>query len=237
MRRIRLDIGRAALFLAAFAFAMVALIPLRIATGWVGGGLAAREASGSIWLGMLKEARFGPVPLGDLKARLNVLPLFIGRARLSLSRESEGQGPFEGAVTVSRHAFGLEDATGMVRTGPSFAPLPIAALDLTDVSVHFAEGLCESAEGRVRATLSGELAGVALAGGMSGVLRCAGGALLVPLASESGIELVNLSLRADGAYRADIVIRQNDPGLAARMAGAGFRAAPQGYTRRVEGHF
>jgi len=88
------------LFLAAFAFAMVALIPLRTGAGWVGSGLAAREASGSIWLGMLKEARFGPVPLGDLKARLNILPLFLGRARLSLSREGEGQGPFEGALTV-----------------------------------------------------------------------------------------------------------------------------------------
>jgi general secretion pathway protein N len=235
--RIRLRTGRIALFLGAFAFALVALIPLRIAAGWIGSGLSAREASGSIWLGMLKEARLGPVPLGDLKARLNVLPLLIGRARLSLSREGESDAPLEGAVTVSRHAFAIEDVTGLLRTGPAFAPLPIAALDLDDLSVRFADGLCESAEGQVRVTLSGELAGVAMPGGMSGAARCAEGALLVPLAGQSGMELVNLRINADGAYQADIVVRQSDPALAPRLAAAGFRASPQGYMRRVEGHF
>ena len=84
--RLRLPLRRTAFFVAAFAFAAVALIPLRVATSWIGGPLAAREATGSIWLGMLKEAQFGPVPLGDVQARLNVLPLLLGRARLSLSR-------------------------------------------------------------------------------------------------------------------------------------------------------
>jgi general secretion pathway protein N len=237
MMRIRLHTRRIVLFLAAFAFALVALIPLRIAAGWFGSGLAAREASGSIWLGVLKEARLGPVPLGDIRARLNLFPLFLGRARLSLSREGGADGPFEGAVTVSRHAFGIDDATGRVRAAAAFAPLPIAAIELADFSVHFADGLCESAEGQVRAALSGELAGIALPGGMSGAVRCAEGALLVPLAGQSGMELVNLRIRADGSYRADIVIRQSDPALAPRLAAAGFRASPQGYTRRVEGHF
>lgn len=236
--RFRLPLNRTVFFLAAFAFAMVALLPLRIAAGWIGGGLAAREAGGSVWLGVLKEAQFGPVPLGDLRARLNVLPLLLGRARLSLSRgETEEGGRFEGAVSVSRHAFAVEDLTGQLRTGALFAPLPLAALDLDDVSVQFANGLCESAEGQVRATLSGALAGAAAPGAMLGALRCAEGALLVPLASQSGMQQVNLSLGGDGRYRIDLVVRQTDPSLAAALTAAGFRPSAEGYSRRIEGSF
>jgi general secretion pathway protein N len=235
--RVRLPLKRTVFFLAAFAFSVVALIPLRVAVGWFGvEGLAAREASGSIWLGMLKEAQLGPVPLGDVRARLNILPLLIGRARLSLSRDAP-DGHFEGAVSVSRHSFGFEDMTGQLRTGPLFAPVPISALELDDVSVHFDNGQCESAEGRVRATVSGDLAGIALPGGLAGDVRCAEGALLVPLAGQAGLGQLNLSLRADGSYRIDLILRQADPTLAPRLAAAGFLPSAEGYSRRIEGHF
>jgi general secretion pathway protein N len=235
--RFRLPLNRTMFFLAAFAFSLVALIPLRFAAGRAGGGLAAREATGSIWLGVLKEAQFGPVPLGDLRARLNVLPLLLGRARLSLSRDEAGGGQFAGAVAVSRHDAGFEDLTGQIRPGSSLAPLPVAALDLDHVSAHFADGLCESAGGRLRATLAGELAGVALPGGMAGALRCAEGALLLPLVSQSGMVTLNLTVRADGRYRLDFVLRQTDPSLAPRLTAAGFRPSAEGYSRRIEGTF
>ena len=45
------------------------------------------RGDGQLWLGALKEAQFGAVPLGDVSARLNILPLLLGRARLSLSRD------------------------------------------------------------------------------------------------------------------------------------------------------
>lgn len=235
--RFRLPMRRTVLFLAVFAFALVALIPLRVAIGWFGpAGLAAREADGSIWLGVLKEAQFGPVALGDVSARLNILPLLLGRARLSLSRDA-ADGAFEAALSVSRHSFALEDATGQIRTGSLFAPVPVGALDLDDVSVAFVGGRCESAEGRVRATLSGEMSGIALPAGLAGDLRCGEGALLVPLASQSGMGQLNLAIRADGSYRLDLVIRQTDPSLAPRLAAAGFQLTGAGYTRRIEGHF
>jgi general secretion pathway protein N len=224
--RFRLPLGRTVFFLAAFAFATVALIPLRVAAGWVGGPLAAREASGSIWLGVLKEAQLGPVPLGDLDARLDLL---------SLSRAGESGGRFEGALTVSRHSFGIDDVTGQLRPGRLFAPVPVAALDFEDFSVRFANGLCESAEGRVRAALSGELAGVALPAGLAGDARCAGGALLLPLASPAG--QLGLTIRADGRYRIDLIVRQTDPRLAPRLAAAGFQPSAEGYSRRIEGSF
>lgn len=235
--RVRLPLKRTVFFLAAFAFSVVALVPLRVAVGWFGvEGLAAREATGSIWLGLLKEAQFGPVPLGDVRARLNLLPLLLGRARLSLSRD-EPDGRFEGAVSVSRHSFGVEDLTGQLRSGALFAPVPITALDLDDVSVHFDNGQCESAEGRVRATVAGELAGVPLPGMLAGNVRCAEGALLVPLAGQAGVGRLDLSLRADGSYRIDLAVRQADPALAPRLAAAGFLPSAEGYSRRIEGHF
>ena len=235
--RIRLPLKRTVFFLAAFAFAVVALIPLRVAVGWFGGeGLAAREAEGSIWLGVLKEAQLGPVPLGDVRARLNILPLLIGRARLSLSRD-EPDGHFEGAVSVSRHSFGLEDMTGQFRTGTLFAPVQISALDLDDVSVHFDNGQCESAEGRVRATASGEIAGISVPNGLAGDARCAEGALLLPLTGQAGLGQLNLSIRADGAYRIDLIVRQADPTLVPRLTAAGFQPSAEGYSRRIEGHF
>jgi general secretion pathway protein N len=233
--RFRLPLRRTVFFLAAFAFALVALIPLRVAVGWIGGPLAAREATGSIWLGMLKEARFGPVPLGDVQARLNVLPLLLGRARLSLARDEEDGGRFSGAVSASRHGFGVEDMTGQLRTGRVFAPVPIAALDLEDFSAHFSNGLCESAEGRIRAGLSGETAGIAMPASLAGDARCAEGALLLPLASPAG--QLSLMIRADGRYRIDLSVRPTDPALAARLAAGGFRASAEGYSRRIEGSF
>jgi general secretion pathway protein N len=189
--RFRLPLNRTLFFLAAFAFATIALIPLRVIVSRAG-PLAAREASGGIWAGMLKEAQFGPVPLGDVEARLNLLPLFLG-------------------------------------------PLPIAALDLDDVSVHFSDGLCETAEGRVRVGLSGEMAGVALPAALAGDARCAEGALLLPLASPAG--RIDLMIRADGRYRADLILRPTDPALAPRLAAAGFTASAEGYSRRIEGSF
>ena len=81
---------------------------------------------------------------------------------------------------VSRHSFGLEDVTGQLRAGGLFAPLPIAALDARGRQRRASRGgLCESAEGQVRATLSGELAGIALPSGLRGEVRCAEGALLL----------------------------------------------------------
>lgn len=190
MRRVRLPVGRGLFFAAAFLFALVALVPLRLGIDWLGldrKGLAAREASGSVWLGALSEARFGPVVVGDVGARLRTLPLLLGRARVDVGRSDEAR-PLEGGVTVTRHGFGIDDVTARLE----LEGLPVAALDLADLSVRFSGGLCRSAEGRVKA----EVAGAALAG----QARCDGGALRLPLTSSGGASL-DLSLTEDGRYR------------------------------------
>ena len=73
--------------------------------------------------------------------------------------------------------------------------------------------------------------------GLAGDARCAEGALLLPLASQAGLGQLNLSIRADGGYRIDLVVRQADPTLVPRLTAAGFQPSAEGYSRRIEGHF
>lgn len=235
----RLPFGRGAFFVAAFAFALVALFPLGLAINWLGlddRGLAAREANGSVWLGALKEAQLGRVPVGDVSARLNSLPLLLGRARVGLARAEETN-PFTGAATMARNGFGFDDVTGQLRLGSLFAPLPVTALDLEDVSAGFANGLCSRAEGRVRATVTGQIGGMNLASGLSGAPACAGDAVLIPLVSQSGMEQLNVRFFASGRYRIELAVRTTDAALGQQLTGAGFTPGNGGFLRIVEGSF
>jgi general secretion pathway protein N len=231
--------GRGLFFLCAFLFAVVALVPLRVAIGWMGldsRGLAAREANGSLWLGALSEAQFGAVALGDLTASLRTLPLLVGRARLDLERHEEGR-PLKGAVDATRHGFGLDDVTGMLEIDPGAAGLPIASLDLADLSARFSDGQCRHAEGLVKARLGGEFGGMPMPEGLSGNARCEGGALLLPLASRTGLERLNLRLFEDGRYRAQLMVRPSDPAAGESLRAAGFAPAGPGYAFAIEGSF
>jgi general secretion pathway protein N len=237
--RIRLPLGRTLFVTAFFLFALIALLPMRLAIGGLGfdeRGLTAREATGSIWLGALQEAQLGPVALGDLRARLNILPLLVGRARLSISSGDEAA-PLEGAASVSRHGFGFEDVTGRFRMGPLAMPATLSSLDLQNVSVGFASDRCTRAEGRVRAAVTGEVAGIALASGLSGNARCANDALLLPLVSQSGMEQLNIRLFSDGRYRMDLLVGTSDAAIAGRLIAAGFRSTPRGHVLQVDGSF
>lgn len=237
--KIRMPFGRVVFAVAVFLFSLVALTPLSLAVRWLGldtRGLAAREAEGSVWLGALKEAQLGPAPIGDVSARLHSLPLFLGRARVSLARADQSR-PFEGAATVSRHAFGFDDATGQLRLGALLAPLPIGAVELQGVSIGFAGGLCSRAEGRVRAVASGDVGGMSLSSGLAGNAACAGDAAVLPLVGQSGMEQLNIRLFADGRYRAELLIRSQDAALGQRLVAAGFTAGNGGFARVVEGRF
>ena len=237
--RIRLPLGRSLFFLVAFLFSMVALLPLRVALDWLAldeRGFAAREAKGSIWLGGLTEAQLGTVPIGDVEARLRTLPLLIGRARVDLQRAGD-ENPFRGAVSVSRHSFGIDDVTARLQIGTAFAPLPIASLELGDLTARFRDGLCASADGLVKAALGGGVAGVALPGGLSGTARCDEGAVLLPMVSQSGLEGLALRLFEDGRYRAEMVVRPGDEAARTRLLAAGFAQTAGGYVLRVSGRF
>ncbi len=235
--RIRLPLGRTLFFICAFLFSLVALLPLRLALDGLAlddRGFAAREAKGSLWLGALSEAQFGSVALGDLKASLRTLPLLLGRARIDVERLDEER-PFKGSATLSRTRFGVDDLTGSVDIGPALAPLPIASLDLGDLTAHFADGLCSSAEGLVKAAVAGEVAGLALPAGLSGNARCDQGALLLPLASQAGSEALNIRLHEDGRYQVELAVRPADDSMRDRLVAAGFQLAGGSYVLRASG--
>ena len=237
--RIRLPLGRSLFVVCALLFALVALFPLRLALDWLSladRGFAAREAKGSVWLGALSEAQLGSIELGDLQARLGTLPLFVGQARIDLKRAGD-EDPLRGSVTVSRHDFRIDDATGMLSVGSVFAPLPVATLDLDDVSVHFSDGQCVAAEGRVEAAVAGDMAGLPLPASLGGAVRCDEGGLLLPLAGPAGMEAINIRLFEDGRYEVELAVRPTDEQERARLTASGFSPAGSGYVFSVAGEF
>ena len=237
MRRIRLATGPAARFGGLMLAALVLFLPMRLVLGWAGlgdQGFSARTVSGSIWAGRLNEARFGDLALGSLDARVSPFALLIGRARVALDGDP---GLLHGAITLSRHGQGVDDMTATLPTGRAFAPLPVTELALENVTVHFVDDTCDTAEGRVRAKLVGEAAGVALPSELSGVARCDGGALLLPLASQAGTESIELRITGAGRYTAALRITPADPAAAQRLAATGFVAGQNGYRLSIEGRF
>ncbi|MDF2494657.1 type II secretion system protein N [Sphingomonas sp.] len=241
MKRIRLKTGPNALFLAMFVVALIVFLPLRLALGWFGlaeQGLTARSVSGSIWSGHLREARFGQIALGDLSAGVSPLPLLLGRARVELDGAAIPPAPrLSGAIAVSRHSFALDDLTASLPVGTAFRPVPVTVLDLEQVSVRFNGDQCDSAEGRVRATLTGDIGGLPVPATLTGNARCDGGALLLPLVSAAGNEGSTIRLWPDGRYRAELTLQPSDPAAAMRLQTAGFVQTDTGMELAIEGRF
>lgn len=241
MTRFRLRTGPLAIFVAVFVVALIALLPLRLALSWVDidrTEIAAREVGGSVWSGSLREAEIGTLPLGDLGAALSPWPLFVGRARVDLAGHSTtSTRSVHGAITVSRHSAGIDDMTASLLTGDLFAPLPVSGLDLDDVSVRFEDGNCRSAQGRVKAIFASDVAGIGLGQSMAGTARCDAGALLLPLASQSGTEAVALRLWKTGRFRAELTVQPSDPAVVAKLTLAGFQPTAKGYLLAIEGRF
>jgi general secretion pathway protein N len=222
--------GRIFLFVGALVLALIIFMPLSFAMSMFGQGLSARAASGTIWSGRLVETRIGRLAVGDLSVGLEPLPLLAGRTSIALNSPLG-----RGVLTSTSGGFAVDNATAHLITARIFAPIPLDGLDLTGVSVAFASGKCDKAEGRVRATFSGDVGGLALAQGLSGVARCDGGVLLLPLVSQSAMERLNLHIQGNGDYRAEFFVRSTDPAMAAKLGSAGFAPAPGGFVLRLSG--
>jgi general secretion pathway protein N len=188
--------------------------------------LSARAVSGTIWSGHLNEAAVGRLPVGDVDVGIAPLSLLSGSPQASV------QGIL-GTAKLSRA--GIADATARLATGALFGAIPLAAVDLDDVTVKFRGGRCEAAEGRVKASFSGEVGGLSLAQGLSGVARCDGGLLMLPLVSQSAMERLNMRVAGDGSYRSEFIVKSTDPALASKLAASGFQSTQGGFVLRLSG--
>ena len=238
--RIRLATRPAALFGAMLVLLLLILLPMRAALGWIGAGddgLVARSASGSVWGGRLTDVRFGGLSLGDMDAAVSPFALLLGRARIAVDGRDPLR-PLHGAASISRHGVAVDSMTAHVLTGSLFAPVPVSAIDLDAVSVRFRDGQCDSADGRVTATLAnGGIAGITLPATLSGPARCDGASLVVPLVSQAGTEGITIRIAGTGSYHADLSLRPGDPAAVARLTSAGFVEQGGAYRLSVEGRF
>jgi len=188
-----------------------------------------------VWSGRIDQLMLGEMPMGSVRAGLSPLSLLVGRARFDIARTAGLPDDIRGALTIGPGRIGIDDVTGAVPLGRSFAPLPIASLVLEDVTGWFAGEKCGHAEGRVRARMAGQFPGLNLSQGLSGVATCDGDALLLPLVSQSGMEKLSLRIWRSGRYSAEMRVETADPTLAGTLGQAGFATVGNAQLLRVEG--
>lgn len=231
-RRTGLAMGLVALI------AFVAFLPMRIALDMAGvarWGISAREVRGTVWDGRLYQLMIGDMAIGSVEASLAPAPLLMGRARFDIVRRVGAPDDIAGAFTVGPGRIGIDDVTGAVPIGRLFAPLPLASLEMEDVSAYFTGDRCGQAGGRVRARLSGLLPGLNLSQGLAGSVACDGEAVLLPLVSQSGMERITLRLMRSGRYVAEMRVDTADAALADALGQAGFARSGDSLLLKVEG--
>ncbi|MFM9852383.1 MAG: type II secretion system protein N [Sphingomonadaceae bacterium] len=226
------------LFFAALLIALMAFFPLSLAIGMMGASgslLTARAAEGTIWDGVLRDIGVDGVSLGDYSARLSPLALLTGKAAIDLHYLA---GPDTKATLVATVAnYGVDHITAKLALPGAFDPLPVQTVELRDASVRFAGNRCARAEGQVRVTLSGTIAGFPMGQEMVGNPRCDGDVLSITLASASAMERVTMRVVPDGQYTAKVIIKAADQATALKLAAAGFQETPAGHVMQISGRF
>lgn len=214
----------------------IIFMPLRMIVG--GEDVTARKVDGIIWDGSIRDLRVGQLPIGDVNARLHFLPLFLGRARISLSR---GDAPFapgiNGSVTRRPGGISVDNVKATFPVGALFAALPAEKVELQDFSARFTSGRCADASGNVRLTLANTLPGLDLSNGLLAKPRCDRGQLLIPLLSQSAMEHVDVRISGDGTYTATIFLEGDRTEQAVPLGLAGFRPVAGGYRMVRKGRF
>jgi general secretion pathway protein N len=226
------------LFAGVLIIALIAAFPLRLALGAINGSGAlftARAAEGSIWNGTLRDISIDGVSLGDFSAKLSPLKLLSGTAAIQL-RALSGE-PAAATLIATLGSYGAEGVTTRLVLPGAFDPLPVESVDLKNASVRFSKSGCMSADGQVRVTLAGTLAGISLGQQLLGTPRCDGKILSLALVSQSAMERITLRIVPDGQYSAKLLIRASDAQMAAKLNAAGFRETSEGHFIEISGRF
>ncbi|MEA1072880.1 type II secretion system protein N [Sphingomonas sp. LY160] len=217
--------------------ALLALMPLRLALGLTDVekmGFTARQVAGTIWGGRLGDLHLGDRPLGSFDVALDPLPLLTGSASMKFRRLDGLEGPLDGRLLAGSRR-GIVGATGRVAVGEMFAPIPLTALDLTDVTLLFRDDTCVEASGSVVPVITIPVAGINLASGLRGTLTCDGRRARVTMVGGSGAERVEFYLTADGGYRGWMSVRGAAPDAQVALQLFGFRPTANGLTLSVDG--
>lgn len=219
-----------------FGLALFALFPLRVALGLSDLeriGFTARQVAGTIWYGRTGSLHLRSQALGTFEVQLDPLALLIGHVSMRFQRMDDAQGVLEGRL-IAGLSRGIKRASGRIATGQMFAPLPVEALELHEVTVLFRSGECVEAAGRVTPVLAATIPGVQVAG-LSGTMECDGERARVKMSSGRGSESVEFYVHSSGRYRGWLNVRTTGPDISAALAVAGFRPSPDGMTLTVNG--
>lgn len=206
---------------------LVLLMPLGTAASAL--GLTAREAQGTILSGALRDVEAGGLRMGDVNAKLKILPLFLGRFAFAVHRGDAPHAP--GVSGTIGSGLGGSFAEGMTATlagDGMIKGLEGSEIRLESLSFAFSGKRCASASGVVRLSLDDTALGSAIRGGLMGNARCSNGDLLLPLMSASAMEKANIRIKGDGSYQASLIVTEPSAEIAAALGLAGFRPVAGG---------
>lgn len=211
---------------------LVATFPLSVAASMLGlkdMGVTARSLRGPVWWGGAEELTVAGVPLGTVDVFLDPLHLLIGQARIDFIRLTDNPDiNVSGGITIGMGTRGVQGVSGKLSLANALAPLPVSRAEFEKFTAHFSGSLCSKAEGRVRVHVPALITGLDLANGLVGDARCEGDALLLPLASQSGQERLEMRFHSDGRYEAVMRIKTVDPVLANALGANGFQPGEGG---------
>jgi general secretion pathway protein N len=201
--------------------ALVALMPMRLFLG--DGPLSARAIRGSIWSAEIEDAHLGAIPLGNMTAGLGWPGLLRFRDG---DRISGSLSPWSDGVSV-------KDLNGKIALS---AATPYAQeAELVGLAVDFDPSGCKAAKGRVRLQLAKTIAGIPMGQMLVGSPKCDGRALVLHLASQSGLEQLTLTLPPTGRATTVVILRPTDREAVPALLAAGFTETPTGYRLSIDG--
>jgi hypothetical protein len=234
----------ALLFVGVLLISGLVLTPLRVALGALdieAAGLTAAGVEGTIWSGRLSDAALRGVSLGEVTTRARPLSLLTGGARIAFEAEG-GAAAGRGELLRAGALTGLETVDATLPLALFRTALPLnGTLRLEQVTVHFRDGRCVLAQGRMSTDALQRSAALMGSAGtlLTGPAKCEGGALVFPLrgAAPSGEVALTLTLTPEGRYRTDTRVDTRDPTLRAGLSLAGFVAVGNGQMRTEEGRW
>jgi general secretion pathway protein N len=204
------------------------LMPLGAAASAL--GLSARHSQGTILSGALRDVEAGGLRIGDVNARLRILPLFLGRLAFTVHRGDAPHAPgVSGTIGSGLGGSFAENLTATIAGDGILKGLEGSDIRLESLSFLFANGRCTGASGVVRLSLDETALGSAIRGGLMGNARCSNGDLLLPLMSASAMEKAIIRIKGDGTYQATLNVSDPAPEMAVALGLGGFRPIAGGY--------